>query len=278
MWLCPVHRHFVSVFLRVLSCSAMAELQLRSEDVQAIIVGRATHPEAMESVAQLVRTALNIWAIWPPEMWTPQLPQEPATIRPLSRSWALNNQSRVVSTSALFSFSLICVQVLPIPDAPHVPCVVSCHAQGEITSFGLCSTPPPPNFLGYLFIFLFLCFLLTSQVHNYNLFIYHHQSWFVLSCTSLLFLFMGIWFPLHGWSPHGNTLLALNVIYCITPLQRVLNQQPSVGFPPNPNSFTGCFQSALYVTLPFTFFFFCTSQPIPITPRSRWAPFITPRS
>jgi len=82
----------------------MAEIQLRSEDVQAIITGIATkiatHPGAMESVAssvaQLMRTALNNL---PPEMWTPQLPQEPATIRPLSRSRALNNQSQVVTLS-----------------------------------------------------------------------------------------------------------------------------------------------------------------------------------
>jgi len=66
IWLCPVHRQqciFVSVLLCVLSCSAMVETQLHSEDVQAIITGIATHPRthpgAMESVAQLLRTALN---------------------------------------------------------------------------------------------------------------------------------------------------------------------------------------------------------------------------
>jgi len=37
----------------------MAEVTLRPADVQAIITGIATHPEAMESVVQLMRTALN---------------------------------------------------------------------------------------------------------------------------------------------------------------------------------------------------------------------------
>ena len=37
----------------------MAEVSLQPEDVQGIITGIATHPEAMESVAQLMRIALN---------------------------------------------------------------------------------------------------------------------------------------------------------------------------------------------------------------------------
>jgi len=37
----------------------MAEVTLQPEDVQSIITGIATHPEAMESVAQLMRAAFN---------------------------------------------------------------------------------------------------------------------------------------------------------------------------------------------------------------------------
>ena len=48
----------LSVFC-ISSFNAMTKVTLRPADIQAIITRIATHPEAMESVAQLIRTTLN---------------------------------------------------------------------------------------------------------------------------------------------------------------------------------------------------------------------------